>query len=166
MVVGTIGKPHGLHGESTVLPTSDTPDRFAAGAVFLTDDGRELVVTSSQPYRDQGLLVRFDGVTSRRAAEALRGHALTIDLEERRDLAAGEFWDDDLIGLRAVDPSGVPLGVVSAIDSGPGQDRLVIETEAGALVLVPFVGEIVGDPRPDGTIVIDAPQGLFESGER
>lgn len=160
--MGRIGKPHGLRGESTVLPTTDDPGRFAVGAVLSTDDGRELVVAASAPYRDRGLIVHFEGVSDRRGAEDLRGLVLTIDPAERRDLDAGEFWEEDLVGLVAVGPDGSVLGTVTRLEYGPGQDRLVVTTANDVEVLVPFVSDIVGDPAGDGTIPIDAPDGLFE----
>lgn len=158
--MGRVGRPHGLGGESTVLPSSDDPSRFSAGARLVTDDGRELVVVGAAPYREHGLLVRFEGITSREAAEGLRGLLLTIDPSERRALAEGEFWEDDLVGLTAVSPSGESLGTVARMEFGPGQDRLVVTTHDGIEVLVPFVSAFVGDPE-GGRIVIDAPEGLF-----
>jgi 16S rRNA processing protein RimM len=161
VVVGRIGKPHGLHGESTVLPSTGDAGVFAPGSILFSDDERELVVAASKPYRDRGLLLRFEGVTDRSGAEALRGLLLTIDRSERSDLDDGEFWDEDLVGCCTVDPDGAALGTVIEVVHGPGQDRLVVETGAGEQVLVPFVAAIVGEPTDDGTIVIDAPEGLF-----
>lgn len=145
-----------------MLPESDDPARFDVGSRFTTDGGRELVVAASSRYRDRGLLVRFEGVSTREDAEQLRGSLLTVAAVERRQLTAGEYWEEDLTGLRAVSPGGDELGTVSRVDFGPGQDRLVVVTDDGAEVLVPFVDDIVGEPLDDGTIVIDSPGGLFE----
>ncbi len=158
--VGRIGKPHGLHGEITLLPDTDDLVRFGVGSSFVTDTGRTLVVVSVKPYRDKGLLLRFEGVRSRIEAENLRGLLLTVDSATRRDLDDDEFWPDDLTGLEAVAPDGSVLGVVDRIEFGPGQDRLVVATPEGTEVLVPFVSAIVGDPT-GGRIIIDAPDGLF-----
>ena len=160
-MVGRIGKPHGLHGESTVLPSIDDADVFAPGSTLTSDDGRELVVASSKPYRDRGLLIRFDGVTDRIGAEGLRGLRLTIDRADRSELGSDEFWDEDLVGRRALAPDGTELGRVIEVVHGPGQDRLAVDTGGDDPVLVPFVAAIVGEPADDGTIVIDAPEGLF-----
>ena len=160
IAVGRIGKPHGLHGEITVLPDTDDLDRFAVGSSFVTDTGRTLVIASVKPYRDKGLLLHFEGVRSRIEAENLRGILLTVDADTRRDLEEDEFWPDDLTGLDAVAPDGSALGVVDRIEFGPGQDRLVVKTPLGVEVEVPFVSAIVGDPA-NGQIVIDAPEGLF-----
>ena len=145
-----------------MLPSTDDLGRFAPGERLITNDGRELVVVSSQPYRDRGLLVRYEGCERRTDAEALRGLSLTISASERRSLEDGEYWEDDLVGLTALDPNGVVLGKVARLEYGPGQDRLVVSTSNEVEVLVPFVSDIVDDPSGDGTIVINAPEGLFE----
>jgi 16S rRNA processing protein RimM len=160
VVVGRIGRPHGLAGEVTVLPETDDARRFSPGAEMRTESGRSLVVRSSSPYRDRGLIVGFEGVTDRNQAEALRGAVLAVGLDTRRSLDAGEFWPDDLVGLTAVSPDGVMLGVIAAVELGVGQDRLVVSTPDGREVVVPFVAALVGDPI-DGRIEIADPGGLF-----
>jgi 16S rRNA processing protein RimM len=160
IVVGRIGKPHGLNGEVTVLPDTDDPERFVAGSSFVTDTGRALSVVSAKQFRDKGLIVLFEGFSRRDAAETLRGQMLTVDPEARRRLDDDEFWPADLVGLVAVTPQGEALGVVDRLEFGPGQDRLVVVTPDEREVLVPFVSDIVADPA-DGEIVIDAPEGLF-----
>lgn len=160
VVVGRIGRPHGVRGEVTMLPTTDDPARFVPGAELLTDDGRALVVVAAHPYRDRGLRVHFAGVDSRSDAEALRGATVTAPVGERRNLDADEFWPEDLIGLRAISPGGVVLGMVTAVDFGVGQDRIVVTTPSGDEVLVPFVADLVGDPTGDHLEVRD-PGGLF-----
>jgi 16S rRNA processing protein RimM len=119
---------------------------------------RELVVAAARPFRDRGLVVAFEGITGREAAEALRGTVLRLD--EVPELGEGEYWPEDLIGLHARLPDGSPLGEVAAVVRGP-QDRLVIETASGSRVEVPFVSDLVSDPE-DGGIVIDPPAGLFD----
>ena len=160
IAVGRIGKPHGLHGEITLLPDTDDLARFAVGSSFVTDTGRTLVIGSVKPYRERGLLLHFEGVRSRIEAENLRGLLLMVDAATRRDLEDDEFWPEDLVGLEAVGPDGSVLGVVDRIEFGSGQDRLVVKTPLGVDVEVPFVSAIVGDPV-DGRIAIDPPEGLF-----
>ena len=144
----------------TFLPSDADLDRFEAGAEFVTDGGRALVVRSSRRYRDRGLVLGFHGVTDRSAAEELRGSLLTIDPSERRRLDPDEYWPEDLVGLAVEDSAGRPLGSVVAVDPGAAQDRLVVRTADGDDVLVPFVSEFVADPV-DGRLVVDPPAGLF-----
>jgi len=145
-----------LYGDITIVPVD--PRWFQPGCTLWSEDAT-FVVASSRANRDRGMIVRFEGVADRPGAEALRGIELTADASELA-LDDGEFWPDDLIGLSAVDPAGSPLGSVVGIVYGP-QDRLVVETPDGIRVEVPFMGDLVSDPR-DGTIVIDAPGGMFD----
>jgi 16S rRNA processing protein RimM len=119
-----------------------------------------LVVASVRPYRDRGLIVGFEGVRDRNAAEALRGARLSIPPGDLPPLEAGEFWPADLVGLQAFDPSGQFLGEVAGVIHGP-QDRIVVATPGGGRVEVPFVDDLVADPDGD-RIVIDAPPGMFD----
>ncbi len=151
-----------MDGHVTVRVESDDPDRFVVGAQFPGIDGDTLVVDHVRPA-DKGIHLRFVGYHNRDAAERLRGHALTISDDDRRELADGEYWPDELIGLRVVDTIGASRGVVSDYVEGAAQDRLVITSESGAMFEVPFVQALI--PEVDvagGTITINAINGLTD----
>jgi 16S rRNA processing protein RimM len=159
VAIGRIGKPHGVRGEVTVEELTDYPDRFRAGATFVSDD-RTLTISSLRRHRGV-LLLRFDGVADRESAEALRGTVLTIEAADRRSLEGDEFWPDQLEGLKAMLPDGTQLGTVTGVAFGPAQDRLVIATTAGTTIEIPFVDELVSDVHPSGGfVVVDPPPGL------
>lgn len=164
MPVGYIRRAHGIAGAVLVRPLTDAPElRFVPGARFVTDreHPRELEIVAVRSHKD-GLLVSFAGVDDRNGAEALRGVTLTIHRSERRDLAADEYWEDDLIGLAAVDTARNELGTVVDVAGGGVQHRLVIETASGRPVEVPFVDAIVREvATASGRVVIDPPDGLF-----
>ncbi|MGF1667164.1 MAG: ribosome maturation factor RimM [Acidimicrobiia bacterium] len=141
VLVGIVGKAHGLAGHVFVMAQSDNPERFAPGALVGSERG-EMAVESSRSA-DGRLIVKFSGVVDRTAAEALRGLRLTIPAASRRDLGEDEWWPDDLVGLRVVDHTGAARGVVDAIVEGVAQDRLAVTTTEGLEVEVPFVSELV-----------------------
>ncbi len=142
---------------------SDDPHRFGPGDDFVTDpDGRTLEIERAQPMKG-GHLVSFVGVESRDEAESLRGQRLTIALESRRALDAGEFWREDLIGLDVRDQAGVSLGRVVEVVLGDAQDRLTVETPQGRRADVPFVDALVPvvDAENGFVVVVEIP-GLFD----
>jgi 16S rRNA processing protein RimM len=141
VLVGVVGKAHGLAGHVFVLAQSDNPERFAPGAVVSSGRG-ELVVEASRTG-DGRLIVKFSGVGDRTAAEGMRGLRLTIPAALRRHLGEDEWWPDDLVGLRVIDHSGAVRGVVDAVVEGVAQDRLAVTTTEGLEVEVPFVSELV-----------------------
>ena len=166
LTVGRIGKPQGIRGEVTVEVRTDAPEvRFADGAVLFTDPAERgpLTVESS---RDQNgrLVVAFEGVPDRNAAEQLRNTMLLVDasdvpLSDDPD----EFHDTQLVGLRAELVGGDPLGEVTDVLHLPHGDVLVVRREEGAEVLVPFVKAIVPDVDVrGGRLVVDPPEGLLD----
>lgn len=165
IVIGRIGPAHGVRGAVFVAPWTDDPDeRFAAGTVLRTDpaDVGPLTVASSRLHSGR-LVVQFAGVTDRAGAQALRGTQLMIRAADRRPLEdPDEFYDTELIGLRASTPDGRELGPVRGVFHAPATDYLILDVD-GRERLVPFVAAIV--PTVDlaaGTVLIDPPEGLFD----
>ena len=162
--VGYIRRAHGLRGDVILRPLSDDPDRFLVGAVFESDEhpARTLTIAEIREHKE-GLLLRFEEVRERNPADRLRGVTLTIAAAERRDLEDDEYWPEDLQGLAVELTDGTALGVVASVVTGGAQDRLVVATEDGASVEVPFVAAIAVEVDPAaGRIVLDPPPGLFD----
>jgi 16S rRNA processing protein RimM len=193
VIVGRIGRPHGIRGEVMVAVRTDEPDlRFAVGSRLelersvRADDGpaggtqvgetgrtghdpvgQQLTVASARWHSGQ-LLVSFAGITDRTAAGELTGGWLSVDTSELPETGdPDEFRDHELIGLSVRTTSGDPVGEVTDV-LHYGQDLLVVR-RAGPHpqeCLVPFVKAIV--PEVDvrgGVIVIDPPRGLLDPAE-
>jgi 16S rRNA processing protein RimM len=166
VVVGRIGRAHGLGGDVAVEVRTDEPERrLAPGAVLRTDPETRgpLTITSGRVHSGR-LLLRFAGVEDRGTAEALRGTLLLVEVDPaERPEEDDEWYDFQLVGLSAVLPDGTPLGDVTEVLHLPAQDLLAIRTPDGREVLVPFVAEIVPEVDIDGgRVVIDPPPGLIE----
>lgn len=164
LVVGRVGRAHGVRGDVFVDPMTDEPDvRFADGAVVATGTGGQLQV-ASRKWHSGRLLVRFVGIGDRTAAEALRGTALSVDVDPMaRPADPDEYYDHQLTGLRVVLADGTVVGEVSQVLHLPAQDVLAVQTAKGAEVLIPFVNEIV--PTVDlvaGTVLVTPPAGLLD----
>jgi 16S rRNA processing protein RimM len=166
LVIGRIRRPHGIRGDLTVEVRTDDPDgRFAVGSVLATDPaGNGPLTIKGRRWHSGTLLLEFDGIEDRSAAEELRGTWLVMDSAELGPTGdPDEFYDHDLVGLAAVTVGGEPVGVVTEVRHH-GQDLLVIESPGNPELLVPFVAAIV--PEVDvaaGRLVIDPPPGLLDS---
>jgi 16S rRNA processing protein RimM len=168
LVVGRVTRPHGVRGELAVEVRTDDPElRFAAGAVLATEPPAAGPLKVSQVRWHSGkLLLSFDGVADRDAADQLRGVLLVVDSADLEDVAdPDEFRDHDLIGLAVYGPGDEHVGTVTDV-LHHGQDLLVVAgagERAGTEIMVPFVFQIV--PEVDlrsGRIVIDPPAGLLD----
>ncbi|NYG05922.1 16S rRNA processing protein RimM [Phycicoccus badiiscoriae] len=170
LLVARIGKPHGLRGEVTVQTHTDDPEaRYVPGATYETEAApgsgvpRALTLRSARLHQKVWLL-GFEEIPDRTGAESLRGTRLFLDSEVAAAVEEDDAWyEDELVGLAAVDPHGTVLGEVAGLRTGAAQDQLVLRLEGGAEALIPFVEAIV--PEVDiagGRVVIDAPPGLLE----
>jgi 16S rRNA processing protein RimM len=168
VVVGRIGRPHGVRGEVSVEPRTDEPDRrFVPGVVLGTEAPRvaqpgagrrpeRLTVRSARWHQDR-LLVTFDELADRTAAEAARGLLLLTEVpQDARPDDPEEFYDHQLVGLRVVTTEGLDVGEVSAVVHGAAQDLLAVRTDAGPEVLVPFVAALVPEVDLEGRRVVVA----------
>jgi 16S rRNA processing protein RimM len=153
LVVGRVGRAHGLRGEVAVTFSSNRAERSAPGAVLFAGD-RELVVTASRPHQGR-VLLRFAGVDDRTAAEALLGAELTAEPLPDVELDERELWVHEVVGAEVHDRAGTVMGTVTAVEANPAHDLLVLDS--GALVPMVFVVE-----QRDGVVVIDPPDGLFD----
>lgn len=166
VVVGRIGRPHGVKGAATVDVRTDEPDkRFAVGARLLTDSGLDLTVASAT-WHNGRLQVTFEGYEDRTAVEQLRNALVSVDRPaDERPEDPEEFYDSDLEGCEVV-VDGAVIGVVREVSHLPGQDLLVVATPDEREVLIPLVSAFV--PQIDVSakrIIITPPEGLLEPGD-
>lgn len=165
VVVGRIGRPHGLRGEVSVEVRTDDPEgRLAPGSTLRTDPAAAgpLTVAAGRVHSGR-LLLAFEGHDDRSAAERLRGVLLVADVDpDERPEDPEEYFDRQLEGLAVRTVDGQVVGTLHDVLHLPGQDVLAVRRPDGSEVLVPFVHEIVPTVDLDaGHVLVDAPPGLL-----
>lgn len=119
MVVGRVGKPHGLDGAFVVEEASDDPERFSVGAELQVDGAPARIVESKRAGGRP--VIRLDRV-------APRGAALAVPRESLPEPEAGSYYVFQLIGLPVEEQSGRALGRVTTVSPGPANDVLELDT--------------------------------------
>ncbi|HZJ53074.1 MAG TPA: ribosome maturation factor RimM [Myxococcaceae bacterium] len=162
--VGYVARVHGLRGELAVR-TFD-PDSEALSVVrrlvlrLRSGEEWDVALTAARRAADT-TLVSLAGVTSRSAAEPLKGATVLVHREDLPPPAEGEWFQGDLVGLEARTPDGAPLGRVTGVwNTGP-VPILVVEGAGPEPLLVPFVDDFV--PEVDvkaGVLVVRPPEML------
>jgi 16S rRNA processing protein RimM len=163
VVVGVIGRAHGIRGQVVIDVRTDEPERrFAAGEVLRAESSARVFTVLSTRDHSGRLLATFAELADRTAAEQARGTVLVTDVDpEQLPEDAEEFYDRQLVGLRVLGLDGTELGTVTAVLHLLMQDVLEIATTGGAR-LVPFVAEIVPSVDLDaGTLTVADLTGLL-----
>ncbi len=143
VVVGRIGRAHGIRGAVTIDVRTDEPARrFVEGGRLLRRGGGDLEVSSVTWQRGR-LIVTFAGFPDRTAVEALAGEELLARVEAA-ELPSGpeEYFDRQLVGLRVLRADGEEAGHVTGVLHLPSQDLLQVATPTSER-LVPFVSALV-----------------------
>lgn len=157
--IGAISGAFGVTGEVRLKSFCSTPSDIASYGPLSTEDGsRTFRITLTKPVTG-GFGARIDGVSTREAAEALRGTSLFVDRDRLPSLPDDEFYHADLIGLDVLDTGGDPLGKVIAIHNhGAGDIIEISSTRHKSALLLPFTSAIV--PNVDlsaGRLIVDLP---------
>jgi 16S rRNA processing protein RimM len=147
ILLGVIGRAHGVRGLVRVTSHTADPTSLTAYGPLTDDKGRRFVLR----WRGEGIAEvseLVDGVpvalTDRTQAEKLTNTRLHIDrarLPPPED--EEEFYLADLIGLEAIDPDGARLGRVAVVHDYGAGTSLEIERDGGASVIIPFTKAVV-----------------------
>ncbi len=170
LVVGHLNKAHGTKGEIFIWPLTDHPEStFASGVdLYLGDangdlpaDPQTLRIEASRAYR-RGFLVRFEGVHDRHGVEGLLGQYVLLPMEQIEELAEGETFYHDLLGMEVVTVEGERLGEVIEIYELRPADLLEIRGPEKDF-MIPYIAEMIQSVSvADNRIVLDPPPGLLE----
>ena len=160
ILMGVFGAPQGVRGEVRVKSLTSEPHAIGAYGPLIDKGGkRAFAFDSLRPLKDAMLVARVAGVSSREAAEALKG----VEIFARRDQlpppSEDEFYYDDLVGLEAVDAAGGRIGrVVSLMNYGAGDVLEIAPTQGGETLLLAFTKRVALRIDFDaGRIVIEQP---------
>jgi|SRR5581483_2444255 len=164
LLMGRILGAHGVKGVLRVLSYAAEPDALVAYGPLEDETGARRFALRIVGRARGALLAEAPGITDRDQAAALRGTKLYLARAALPPAAEGEFYWDDLIGLRAELTGGEMLGEVAAVhDYGAGAS-LEVRRPQGPPVMVPFTSRAV--PVVDlagGRVVVDPPAGLLET---
>jgi 16S rRNA processing protein RimM len=144
VVVGRVGRSHGLDGSFVVEDASKTRELFAVGAKLLVD-GEEATVVGAKQARGRPV-IRLDRRVARGTALAVPPSALAATEED-------EYYVFQLVGLDVQEEGGAVLGTVT--DVAPGVANDVLELDSG--LALPMVEDCVRSIDLDAGRILVAP---------
>ena len=158
-MVALVRGVHGLRGAVRVEVLTDRPaERFTPGA-RLYREGRDepLTIASAEEIVDgPGWRVRFNELTTRDAADTLRGAYLEAVVRPEEDLTRGTYYWHEVIGTAVHGVDGAELGTVQdiyrvgetevfVVGGGPMGSFDLPAVRAFIRIFAPRRGEIVVD---------------------
>jgi len=165
LIVGRMGKAHGVHGSILAEIMTDFPDRLKAGMEIGIGEGeqpdRQIELHGIRYHRRKWLL-DFVDIRDRTEVEKLRGLYIFLPEQSLDELPEGYYYEHHLVGLQCRSPEGEDLGKVTGLDTEGAQTRILVRRGKREF-LVPWVPELVPEVRRDeGIIIIRNIPGLLD----
>lgn len=168
VLVGRIARTHGLKGHVIVNPETDFPDaRFTVGSVVWTRSGgaQQPLTISAVRFQQGRPVLAFEGLATIDEVEPLAGQELRVPEETLQPLAAGQYYEHQLVGCMVETVAGAQVGAVAKVEGDAGGTRLVVDGRYGE-IQIPFAVDICVDVDvPGKRIRINPPDGLLELNE-
>jgi 16S rRNA processing protein RimM len=162
ILLGEIVAAHGIRGEIGIKTYTAEPEDIAAYGTLSDKTGTRSFDIVGVKMTAKGIVARINGVTDRNGAEALKGVGLYVDRAVLPAAAEddGEYYHADLIGLAAVDPSGLPIGTIVAVENFGAGDLIEIKrVDVAVTEFIPFTDGCV--PTVDlahGRVIVIMPE--------
>ena len=131
VVVGRVGRPHGLDGSFFVEEPSDDDRWFETGARLLVE-GVESKVVAARRGAGGRPVIRLDRTVP-------RGETLEVPREALPPTEEDEYYIFELVGLSVVEEGGAVLGTVTDVEPGVANDVLTLDSG----LALPMVSECV-----------------------
>jgi 16S rRNA processing protein RimM len=165
IAVGVIRKAHGVRGEASVEPWTDSVERFETleSVTLVSPDERETREATVESVRIHAgrALVKFAGIDAPEDVQLLHNWTVEIPEEQARELEEDEYFLHDLVGLTLVDAEGRERGVVLEAYEGGGGILLNVKRADGREFEVPFAADLCTEiDLAAKRMVVSLPEGI------
>ena len=154
--VGKVVNTHGIRGEVRVVPITDfADDRFQTGSQLVIEKNHDYIpvtVEKARPHKGMEL-VKFTGLDSIDDVQPFRDCYLSVAEDQQSDLADGEYYYHQIIGLNVVTEDGRELGTIKEIMSPGANDVWVVDRKDKQDLLLPVIKDVIKDVDLDHHVV-------------
>lgn len=169
--IGVLTRPHGVHGEAKVFPTTDYPERFeeVTEVIIRTKRGDIRTGIDSVRYFKNLAIVKFTCFQNPEEIQGLSGSDIMISRDQAQPLEEGEYYIADLIGCRVIADADSAtlarqeLGTVKDVLQTGANDVYVVKTPSGSELLLPVIPDCIRNVDIEaGVITVNLLKGLME----
>jgi 16S rRNA processing protein RimM len=143
LVVGKLGKPHGIQGEIVMDILTDFPERLEPGVVvWVGFQYNELRITKKRNH-SRGMLLSFEGYQKREEVAELRNQLVYVRTADLPQLEEGEYYQHQMLGMQVIDEAGDILGTIVSIHETGANDVYIVKEKSGEELLIPAIESVI-----------------------
>lgn len=117
ILLGVIGAPHGIKGQVKITTYTESPENLTAYGALTDKTGKKQFQVHIDRVVENHVIARIEGCPDRTAVEKLRGQELYISRSKLPELQDGEYYIEDLIGMRVKDTHDLTIGQIVSIQN-------------------------------------------------
>jgi len=164
ILLGKVGKAHGLRGEVKIFSFSGQPENFYGykEVVLVNTSGKLSSALVIEKIRVQGktAIVQLAAVNSRNRAEELEGMGVLLAKSLLPETADDEYYWHQYQGKLVLDQNGLTIGKVESLFNNGAQDILVVKSGEKE-ILIPITKSILVKETAD-ELIVNPPPGLLD----
>lgn len=130
--LGEIVAAHGIKGWVKIVTFTEYPEDLVAYGSLIRQDLSLITIHLETIKSAKTVLARIDGCLTRNQAETYKGTKLFIYKDQLPALEEGEYYHEDLIGMKVLDETGEVVGTVEALQNAGAGDFLEIAAVKGS----------------------------------
>jgi len=167
LIIGKIGRAHGLQGEVRIQPMTNDPGRFCElnECLLVSPDEKilkEARCASARVFPEQ-VLLRLQGYDTRESAETINGWLLAVKRENAVSLPEDTWFICDLLGCSVYDERRGLIGELADVMQNAAQDVYVVRMPGQQDLLFPALKIIIKNvDLQERRIDVQLPDGLYE----
>lgn len=144
LVIGRVVGLHGIEGWLKIESYADPRENIKNYTPWQLDVGgqKRAVIVAEMRLHGKGIIVRFDGIDDRNTAAELVNSEISIDSNQLPQLARGEYYWRELIGLTVINRRQQELGQVESLFETGANDVLVVK-KGQRECLIPYLPQRV-----------------------
>jgi 16S rRNA processing protein RimM len=140
--VGHVIAEHGVRGQLKVFSLTSPRENIVTYSPWvLRQGGNQETLAVSGKRQGKNVIASLEGIDNRNMAEQLIGATIFISRSQLPDLAEGEFYWSQLIGLQVLSDSGYDFGHIDQMMETGANDVMVVQGDRERLI--PYVMEEV-----------------------
>ena len=143
ILIGEITTVHGIKGYVKLRPYVEETSLLEGDDVFTDETGTHKIKITLKNALKGDWVAEVHGIADRNEAEKMRGTKLYIDREALPETDDGQYYIEDMKGMKVVDENGQGIGIILSVENFGASDLINIKPANGPSFYLPFTDDTV-----------------------
>jgi 16S rRNA processing protein RimM len=143
LLIGYLGRPHGINGEILMYLQTDFPERIEKGETYFVGDNHQPHILKNTRHHNKGLIIKFSEYQHRDQVDVIKNSGVFVKTDSLPPLEDGKYYLHQILGLDVKTEDGAEIGKLeSHIETGANFVYL-IRSHDGKERFIPAIDDVI-----------------------